>query len=311
MNYYLGVDLGGTNIAVGLVDEQYNLLKKKSSPTPQNADSDTLAKAIKMTADLLLNEMNISLAQVVCLGVGTPGQVDTAKGEVVFACNLGLRNAPLGGALKKEFGIDSFLCNDADAAAFGESVAGAAKGSTSSVTVTLGTGVGCGVILNGKILPGEGGHITLVHNGHPCNCGRKGCFESYASATALIRQTREAMQNDKSSLMWQMVGVLEKVSGRTAFEAARKGDATAIKVVDGYIDYVSAGIISIINLIQPEVVCIGGGISGEGEILAGPVRKRVHAEQYPLMDQTFSRVEICRLGNDAGIIGAAVFGRYL
>lgn len=310
MNYYLGIDLGGTNIAVGVVDESYHLLCKKSVPTPTGS-YDIIADTIRDTALTLLAEMDIPLSAVECAGIGTPGQVNAQTGYVVFACNLGMRNAPLGVAVSEKLGIKTFLCNDADAAAFGEAEAGVAKDCKSSVTITLGTGVGCGVVLGTTIIPGEGGHHIIRYGGEPCNCGRVGCFESYASASALIRQTKAAMEQDKTSLMWKISQEVGKVNGRTAFMAARQLDPAAKKVIDQYIDYVACGIINICNLFQPEMVCIGGGISGEGESLISLIRERVQREQYPLLDGSASKVEVCSLGNDAGIIGAALFGKYM
>ncbi|MEG0942271.1 MAG: ROK family protein [Angelakisella sp.] len=311
MKYYLGIDLGGTNIAVGVVDEQYRLLQKRSAPTPTGEDYNIIADAIKEVSLALLSEMNISTADVECAGIGTPGQVNPETGYVVFACNLHMRNAPLGIVVSEKLGIKTFLCNDADAAAFGEAEAGVAKGTRSSVTITLGTGVGCGVVLGTTIIPGEGGHMIIRYGGEPCNCGRVGCFESYASASALIRQTKAAMEQDKNSLMWKVAEASGKVNGRTVFDAMRQGDSTAKAVVEQYVDYVACGIINICNLFQPEMVCIGGGISGEGESLISLIRERVQKEQYPLPDGSASKVEVCRLGNDAGIIGAALFGKYM
>lgn len=310
MSYNLGIDLGGTNIAVGLVDKDFTLLKKFSVPTPRGVGCEEMAKAIADASLKLLAEIGTSRALIRNVGIGTPGQVNARKGEVVFACNLGLRNAPLGPAVSKLLGAKAFILNDADAAAFGEAKAGAAKGSASSATITLGTGVGCGVILGNTIVPGEGGHIVMVKDGADCNCGRHGCFEAYASATALILQTRAAMERDKSSLMWQEAECLEKVTGRTVFDAMDKGDATAKAVFEQYLDYLACGVVNIANLFQPEVICIGGGISAQGERLVAPIRQRVKTEQYPLPDGRTSEVTLCGLGNDAGIIGAAVFGEY-
>lgn len=310
MKYYLGIDLGGTNIAVGVVDEEYRLLRKKTVTTPSDS-CEVIADAIKDVSTALLSEMGIAITEVECAGIGTPGQVNAQTGYVVFACNLGMSNAPLGIVVSEKLGIKTFLCNDADAAAFGEAEAGAAKNCKSSVTITLGTGVGCGVVLGTTIIPGEGGHHIIRYGGEPCNCGRVGCFESYASATALIRQTKAAMEKDKDSLMWQLSAAAGKVNGRTVFQAAQQGDATAQQVIDRYVDYVACGIINICNIFQPEMVCIGGGISGEGESLISLIRSSVQKEQYPLPDGSASKVEVCRLGNDAGIIGAALFGKYM
>ena len=233
------------------------------------------------------------------------------NGVIVFAGNLGLRNAPMAEELSKRLGMHTVVLNDADAAAYGEVVAGAARGAASAVTITLGTGVGCGVVLPGGVIrPGEGGHMVIVYDGEPCTCGRKGCFEAYASATALIRQTKIAMVKAPQSRLWEVCGgELENVAGKTLFDALALGDATAKEVFDAYVHYVACGITNIVNLVQPEMVCVGGGISGAGEILLAPLRKLVQADQFPMGDGRVTRIEVCQLGNDAGIIGAALFAR--
>lgn len=315
MRYYLGIDLGGTNIALGVVDEEYRLMKKASTPTPKGADGVVLADAMAKAARALVADMGLTLEQMEWIGVGAPGHVDPETGAVIYACNLDLHNCPMGGLLEERTGRPVYLGNDANAAAYGEALAGAAKGTSSSVTITLGTGVGTGIVFNPKIhtghhyCAGEGGHMVIVAGGRPCNCGRRGCLEAYASATGLIRSTREAMEAHPESRLWELAGgSLENVNGRTAWDAKDLGDPAAAKVVEDYIGYLACGVTNIVNLLAPEMVCIGGGISAQGEALLAPLRERVAREQYDQSEQS-TVVVAATLGNDAGIIGAALLGK--
>ena len=211
-----------------------------------------------------------------------------------------------------------YLTNDANAAAWGEAIAGAAKGTRNSVMITLGTGVGGGIIIDGKIYSGfnyagaELGHIVIQKDGAPCSCGRRGCWEAYSSATALIRMTEEKLEecrhDGRETLMAEDVRARGKVSGKTAFDAMRKGDAAAEEVVNVYLDYLACGLVSIINIFQPEVLSIGGGISNEGDSLIALLEPRVRKEQYGGGLVPLTHIRIATLKNDAGIIGAAVLG---
>ncbi|MEI6578691.1 MAG: ROK family protein, partial [Eubacteriales bacterium] len=250
---------------------------------------------------------------VCSVGVGTPGSVNKTNGYIEFANNLDFNNVPAKEMLEKRIGKPVFLDNDANCAALGEAVAGVGNGVSSFVAITLGTGVGSGIIIDNKIVvginfaAGEMGHMVIQVGGEQCNCGRKGCWERYASANALIAQTKESMKNNSQSLMWQLAnGNIDDVSGRTAFDAMRKGDATAKEVVDQYIYYVSTGIINIVNALQPEIICIGGGVGHEGESLLDPIRKHVEKERYSVYAKNQTKICAAVLGNDAGIIGAAL-----
>ena len=214
--------------------------------------------------------------------------------------------------LKQRVGVDFYIENDANAAAYGEYIAGAGKGKDSFIAITLGTGVGGGIIIDGKLFSGsnyagaELGHTVIVADGEQCTCGRKGCWETYASATALIRQTKAAMLENKDSLMWTIAqNNIDNVNGITAFDAMRKGDATGKQVVDKYLWYVSIGIINTVNIFQPDVLCIGGGVSKEGETIAAPIREHVKRERYSKNISKQTEIKTAELGNDAGIIGAA------
>lgn len=313
--YRIGVDLGGTNISVGVVDEDFNIIgrgkTKTNSPRPAEEIFKDIAKCISMAAD----DAGISLDDVNVIGVGTPGSVNDETGYIDYSNNLRFDKVPAKQMLEELTGKPCFFANDASCAALGELYAGAGKGCKNLIAITLGTGVGSGIVIDGKVFRGansaggEIGHTVINVNGAECTCGRKGCWESYASATALIAQTKHAMEENPESKMWNCAGNdIESVNGRTAFDAMRMGDEAAKAVVDKYIYYVAVGIINVINVFQPDVLCVGGGICNEGETLLAPIRKYVVEERYSKYAQ--KQTEICKaqLGNDAGIIGAAMLG---
>lgn len=311
--YRIGVDLGGTNIAVGVVSDDLKIIGrgkvKTKAPRPAEEIFDDIALAVEMA----VKDAGISMDDVVSVGVGTPGSVNKDNGYIEFSNNLEFNQVPAKEMLEARIGKPIYLENDANCAALGEAIAGVGKGVGNFVAVTLGTGVGSGIIVNGKIVSGvnytggEMGHTVIMVNGKQCNCGRKGCWEQYASATALISQTKEAMLENKVSKMWQLCnGSVDNASGRTAFDAMRLGDEAAQKVVDNYIYYVSVGVTNIINTFQPEFVCVGGGVSHEGETLLAPLRKYVENERYSIYASKQTKVVAAELGNDAGIFGAAL-----
>jgi len=311
--YRVGVDLGGTNIAVGVVDSNLNIVGRAKLKTnaPRSADAifDDIEKAVKMAAA----DAGIDMNAVSSVGVGTPGSVNKTTGSIEFANNLDFNNVPAKEMLEERIGTTVYLDNDANCAALGEAVAGAGKGVSSFVAITLGTGVGSGIIIDSKIVSGvnfaagEMGHMVISVNGEQCNCGRRGCWERYASATALVSQTKDAMRLEHDSIMWQLVNNnIDEVSGRTAFDAMRQGDATGKAVVSKYVYYVSTGIINIINALQPEVICVGGGIGHEGDNLLEPIRRHVERERYSIYASKQTRICAAVLGNDAGIIGSAL-----
>lgn len=308
--YRLGIDLGGTNIVAGVVDENYKVVGKgklkTNAPRPAEQIVDDMAAAVFAA----LESAGVKKEDIAAAGVGTPGSVDPVKGMVKYANNLGFRDVELCKMLKERTGLDFYIENDANAAAYGEFLAGAGKNTDDFVAVTLGTGVGGGIIIGGKIfsgsnfIGGELGHTVIEMDGEPCTCGRRGCWEAYASATALIRQTKKAMKKDLNSVMWKLCGGnIDNVNGITAFDAWRKGDESGTQVVRQYFKYIATGITNVINVFQPELVCIGGGISNEKENLTRPVNELVKEELYGGDDREL--VVTALLGNDAGIIGAA------
>lgn len=317
--YRIGIDLGGTNIAAGLVNEKFEIIAKESTPTLVGRPNLEIVRDIAALANKLCADAGITLSDVAALGIASPGIVDDATGCVVYANNLDFRNFPILPELHKLLDIaEMHIENDANAAAWGEAIAGAAKGSKSSVMITLGTGVGGGIVDGGKVYKGfnnaagELGHIVIRVDGRPCTCGRHGCWEAYSSATGLINMTKEKIkeckQTGRETVMTRLVAEKGKVNGRTAFDGKRLGDAAACEVVDEYIKYLASGIASMINIFQPEVLSIGGGISNEGQYLLDLVIPKVHEQQYGTGLVPMTDIRIAQLRNDAGIIGAAVLG---
>ena len=317
--YRIGVDLGGTNIAAGLVDENYNIIKKASIPTNVSRGADAIVSDISALCIRLCEEIGISTDDIDAIGIAAPGAANYTDGYVEYANNLPFQHYPICEVVSRETGIkEVHVENDANAAAWGEAVAGAAKGAGKSVMITLGTGVGGGIVLDGKVYSGfnyagaELGHIVIEHNGRPCSCGRNGCWEAYSSATALIRMTKEKLdecvKNGEKTVMTELVEKKGKVTGRTAFDAMRLGDTAGKEVVDMYLDYLASGLATIISIFHPEIITIGGGISGEGQSLIDALEPRVRAGQFDCDDEKLTALCIAKLGNDAGIIGAAFLG---
>jgi len=313
MKCCIGVDLGGTNIKVGLVDRKkrkivFSESKKTNAPRPPEdiaADIAQLAKAVAKGA-------GVSMEEVSWIGVATPGIVK--NDTVLSAVNLGWYNAPFAEILRRMTGKPVYLANDANAAAYAEALWGIGAGSPSLVAMTLGTGVGGGIVINGKIWDGfngfaaEIGHMVIRAEGRECPCGKRGCLEAYCSATGLINETRRMMTLYKDSLMWQECdGDLSQVNGRTAFAAKERGDFAATVVVNDFINNLAYGVSNIINVFQPSVVCIGGGISAEGEALMAPLRDRVERISFGFSHGR-TKVEAATFRNNAGIIGAALLG---
>lgn len=314
--YYIGIDLGGTNIAVGLVDEEGKIIHKDSVPTLNEREYPEIIKDMAMLSLKVIEDSGVSLKDVKSIGIGSPGTPNTEEGILVYANNLKFRNVPMRAEMQKYIDLPVYLDNDANVAALAESVAGACKGAKHSVTITLGTGVGTGVVIDGKVYSGfnnaaaEMGHMVIVVDGEQCTCGRKGCWEAYASATALIRQTKKAAVANPDSLINKLVeGDLSRINAKVPFDAARQGDRVGLQIVEEYMKYLAEGLANVINIFQPEIIAIGGGISKEGEYLLAPLRKLVSERIYTLEGVPQTRIVAAQLGNDAGIVGAAMLGK--
>lgn len=310
--YDVGIDLGGTGIKAGVVSREGTLLNKAVIPTNSAGHFTEIVRDMAETAIEAIKLSGLELKDIDNIGIGSPGTISKTDGVIIYANNINFRNTPIRNEMRKYINKPVFLENDANCAALGESIAGAARGVNISVTVTLGTGIGGGVIINGKIFSGfnysgsELGHMVIVSGGERCSCGRLGCWESYASATALIRETKEALERQPFSIIRDLIeGDTSRINAKTAFDAAKLGDPTALDIVRQYIIYLGEGIVNVINIFQPEVVVIGGGISNEGEYLLQPLREFVEANRYTRKEVPTARIVKAELGNDAGIIGAS------
>ncbi len=319
--YTIGVDLGGTNIAIGLCDESLKILDKGSVPTCADRDGESIIRDMAALAEKIIKRNNLTLEDIEYVGIATPGTANSETGVVEYSNNLPFVNFPIADIFKSFLPVKKVLiANDANAAALGEALAGAAKGAKHSLMLTLGTGVGGGVIMNGEIFAGginsagtELGHTVISVGGRQCSCGRRGCLETYCSASALTALTKEKIRELElkgiPSLLIDIAKRDNKVSARTAFDAMRGGDKYGKALVDEYIENLAVGVTNMINIFQPEVISIGGGVSNEKDYLTKPLAAIVDSEQYTRGNAKKTRVVVATLGNDAGIVGAAGLGK--
>jgi len=312
---YIGIDLGGTNMAAAIVDGEGNIHQRTSIRTNASGGAKTIIEGLAEVCETLLGG---SSEKPLMIGIGVPGTVNDAAGEIVFTPNLPLRRINVTSDLGKKYGCAVRLGNDANCAALGETIAGGAKGAKDVVFLTLGTGIGGGLILGGRLCTGisgaafEVGHQVTCAGGRKCGCGRLGCWETYASASGLIRTTIEFMGTYPDSKLWELCdGLAERVDGSAVFNAFRAGDHAAKLAVELYLEHLGVGIVNLINLLEPELICIGGGLSNNWDCLEEPLQKIANSEKFfrfsPEAPQT--KIVKAKLGNDAGIIGAALLGR--
>ncbi len=305
---YIGIDLGGTFIKGGIVDDLGNILLTKKVPTGADGGEKQVVSNIAALCKSLVDSMGLNFCDIVGIGMGVPGTVDSVNGEVLYSNNLGWQNLKISDKLTELTGLSVKIANDANVAALGEAVFGCGKDYNDMVMLTLGTGVGGGLVLGGKLYEGnhgagaELGHSVVVANGEQCTCGRRGCLEAYASATALIRDTKRAMQNDKNSKMWQ-IGSLDNVDGATAFKF-KDTDPTAKAVVDNYIQMLACGITNYANVFRPQAVILGGGVCNEGEGLTKPLQEIVDNDIFGKSKGPSVKILTATLGNTAGLLGA-------
>jgi len=312
---YVGVDLGGTKIAAAIVTEEGEIIKRVHMPTKATEGPDAVVNGIITACEALLeNETAIPTS----IGIGVPGQVRDDIGVVVFTPNLPLKDIYMAKELNRKYDCPIHLGNDANCAALGEVVSGGAKGAKDVVMITLGTGLGGGIIIGGKLhtglsgAGGELGHMVIIAGGRECNCGRRGCWEVYAAATGLKNTALEYMVKHSDSMMWDLcVGMVERLDGRTVFDAYRAADPAAVLTVEQYTEHLAIGIVNMINILEPEVLCVGGGVSNAWDCLEEPLKAAVELERFTRFSTNTPQTRIVKasLGNDAGIIGAAMLGR--
>ncbi len=312
---YMGLDVGGTTFKAGLVTPEGRIVHKDAMPTGierpyQAIIADMAALCRKVAADA-----GVAMADVAAIGVGVPGLFDNRTGRIPFCTNLGWHDVPFVEEMKKHLHTPVFGDNDATVAGLAESIAGVSAGVRSSVLLTLGTGVGGGIIIDGKPYSGahgvgsEIGHMMVAMGGELCTCGNAGCFERYASATAIIREAKKAVAaHPQSAILTACGGDAQKINAKIVIDAAKAGDETALRVFDGYVQGLAVGIVNIINMIDPEMIVLGGGVSAAGTFLLEAVREKVKPMVF-FKTMPYARIELAMLGNDAGIIGAAMLGK--
>lgn len=313
---YIGIDLGGTNIAVGIVDDQGNIKHEKSCATridkePQVIIEDMIALVLK-----LLEELHMELKEIKALGIGIPGLADK-NGNVLFCVNLGWKNVPLKEMLETVLHIPIYIDNDATVAALAEYERGSMKNCKSGLMLTLGTGIGGGIILNGEIYSGfngvgsELGHIVVGENFYDCNCGKNGCLETFVSSTAIIKYTKKLIEemNENTIIMKKAEGNINYINAKIIFDCAKEGDKIANLAVNRLIKYLGTGIVNIINFIDPEIIALGGGVAGAGQYLLDMVINEVMTNKY-YKDLPIGKIVLAELGNKAGIIGAAMIAKH-
>lgn len=308
--YYVGIDLGGTFIKGGIVDEAGEIVYSDKVPTETEKGGERVAMNIAVLADTLMDAMHLTKDDVVGLGMGVPGMIDSKEGNVIFAGNLQWKDFHIAEKVSTLMGgMKVKIANDANVAALGEAKFGAAKGCENMVMITLGTGVGAGIIAEGMLLEGnrsagaELGHSVIVMDGEQCSCGRKGCFEAYSSATALIRDTKRAMEAHRDSDMWE-IGSTDEVTGKTAFDY-KDADPYAKEVVDHYLKHLACGLANVANIFRPEIILLGGGVCAQGSNLVKPLQKLLDKEIFAGELGPKVKIRIAKLGNSAGLLGAA------
>ncbi|MBU3092686.1 ROK family protein [Clostridium sp. CM028] len=313
---YIGIDLGGTNIAVGIVDDQGNIKYEKSCATRVGRDPNEIIEDMVVLVLNTLEDFNMPLKRIKAIGIGIPGLADK-NGNVIFCVNLGWKNVHLremlGNALNKPIYID----NDATVAALAEYENGSMKNCKSSLMLTLGTGIGGGIILNGEVYSGfngigsEIGHMVVGENFYNCNCGRNGCLETFASSTAIIKHTIKLIEemNESTIIIERAGGNVNNIDAKIIFDCAREGDIIANLAVNRLVKYLSIGILNIVNFIDPEIIALGGGVAGAGQYLLDKVINEVAANKS-YSELPIAKIVLAELGNKAGIIGAAMIAKH-
>jgi glucokinase len=311
--YSIGIDLGGTNIAGAVVDSQGDIVFKASIPTRRERHWEEIVDDIAQLVKSLVKDYGLHMRKIQAVGVGCPGIIDPQKGRVVFASNLAFEDTPIRDRLQKKIKCPIYIENDANAAAYGEYVAGIGKDYDSFVAITIGTGIGSGIVIDNIIFSGayhggaELGHTVIRADGRPCPCGRRGCWDIYSSATALIHEAKQVVKKYPESLIYEFSGNnIEHIRPEMVFKAYHQKDPYAYEIIKGYIHNLAIGLVNVINTFQPEAIALGGGISNQKETLLQLINKEIYSEIGKAASSMQTKLEICQLGNDAGIIGAGM-----
>ena len=306
----IGIDIGGTSIKGAAVDSNGRVYETFSMPFVKGEPGEITIKKLASIVKEYIASFDLE-KKIVGIGIGCPGTLDIKNGVVNYSNNLGWNNLPLVDIMHEQLPYPIRLTNDANAASLGEAKFGAGKSYETIIMLTLGTGVGGGIIIDGKLFEGnegkggELGHTVIVVDGEQCTCGRKGCLEAYASATALIRDAKKAMRLNKKSLMWKISPDIDLVGGKVPFEAAKQGDPTAIAVIDNYVKYLGEGILNFCNIFRPNVIVLSGGLANAGAFLFDKVNKYVEERYYGYKSTPAVKIVPAQLGYDSGKIGAA------
>ena len=308
--YRIGIDLGGTNIKAGIVDRDHKIIASASRKTRGERHCGEVLDDMAGTVKDALQKAGISLEQCESIGIGSPGTIDHERGIVIYSNNIRWEQVRLAEEIKQRLSLPVKVANDANCAALGEALAGSAKGCKDVVLLTLGTGVGGGVIIDGKLFQGgiggaELGHTTLIAGGELCTCGRRGCVEAYCSATALIREADRAAEQSPQSLLRKMREEEQEMNGRIPFDAMKAGDKQGTEVVEQYIQWLGEAVTNYVNIFRPQMVLLSGGICGQGALLTEPLKEYVKTHAFAGERLAIPDIAIAKLGNDAGIIGAA------
>ena len=307
----IGIDLGGTNIAAAIVGDDGGIIKRAAVRTVTDGSASAVIDGLLSVCETLAGNGTVPQS----IGIGVPGTVNSETNMIAFTPNLPLSGVNVAEDIRKKYGCPVFIGNDANCAALGETIAGGAKGARDVVFITLGTGVGGGLIIGGKLytgtngVAGELGHMVIISGGRECGCGRKGCWERYASASGLKETAVEFMGAHKGSKLWELCGGrTDRINGHVVFECFRAGDEAARLTVERFVEHLAAGVVSVINILEPELFCVGGGISNAWDCIEGPLIAAVEAEKLTRFSKDMPQTRITRaqLGNDAGIIGAAM-----
>jgi glucokinase len=309
----IGIDLGGTTMSVGAVGDNNEIITKQEIETICSDGADKIIERMSQLVQKVMNQVNTT--QISHIGIGCPGMLDRAAGRVLYSNNLGWENIEIGKKMQNVFGIPVYIENDANCAALGEYIVGSGKDVNTMIMITLGTGIGGGIIINNKLYRGKSGnsnilgHMLMVSEGELCTCGRRGCWEAYASGSALIRMANKKAEECKESALSIFKDLDRSLNGKNIFLAIHSGDKAACQIFEQYISYVAEGITDIVNIFEPQMIVIGGGISMQGEFILDPIRKLVEKNIYCGAD-VMPVITTSSLGNDAGIIGASCLDEY-
>ncbi|MGE5329637.1 MAG: ROK family protein [Deltaproteobacteria bacterium] len=313
---FIGVDLGGSHIGGGLVDNNGKIVARATVENRVGTSQEIIIDNMIQLCKKIIEKSGVKKEDISSIGIGCPGTCDDKRGIIVYENKLKMRNVPVRAEFAKHFDMPIHMEMDANCAALAESFFGAAKGYDTSVTITLGTGLGGGIVINGKIFSGfnfagsEMGHTVMVVDGEQCTCGRRGCWEAYSSATALVNKALQAIQNKRETIILDLAGGdISKINGEIIFNAAKQGDKAAEDIIEQYIKYLAEGITNVVNTIMPEVFVIGGGVCRQGDYLLKPLQRLVNEKMYVRGDTPKTIIKIAEMQNDAGIIGAAMLGR--